>query len=217
MNIVLFGPPGSGKGTQSEFIVDNYNLKHLAPGDLIRAEIKKGSKLGKQIKATVESGGLLPDKIVDKLVFLKIRNHKENNLFDGFPRDEFQAKFLDMVLELDLVIYIDVPDEKLFERVTKRWYCECGESYHETTKPPKKEGICDHCGKKLFKRKDDNPRALKKRLKAYHKQLSSLKKYYGIRMIKVNGDQKIDRVSHSIKIVLDNYIKLKKNDFSIGK
>ena len=176
MNIFIMGAPGSGKGTFSSKIKEEYNLNHISTGDIFRANISQGTELGLQAKAYAEQGKLVPDEITNKMVkdYLATLSDKKNGyLLDGYPRTLDQAKaFEEMTdgtdLAVDVILAMDVPTDVLTRRITGRRTCkDCGEIYNIYSKPTKVEGVCDRCGGELTQRKDDNEESLKVRLDEY--------------------------------------------------
>lgn len=212
MLVVFFGPPGCGKGTQSEYLIKNNNFVHLSTGNLLRAEIEAGSEIGLQLKETIGSGKLVSDDIVVALVKKNIAlDGQKSILFDGFPRTLNQAYLLDEMLaeigkSLGAVIDFQINHEKLIDRVSGRFSCStCGAVYHERNRPTIHPGVCDHCGATEFEhRADDNPEALAKRLISFDEMTKPLREYYkqkGI-LVTVNGDQDVDTVKMEIKQAL---------------
>lgn len=191
LNLVFLGPPGAGKGTVSEAVEKKLGLVQISTGDLIRAEIKSGSKLGSEIKSISERGDLVGDDIVSKLLENKLKEviRKSGNgvIFDGFPRNKKQAKMLDDILarnnqKLTGALNLGVKDSVVVERLSNRRVCEkCKATFNLKTNKPKKEGICDKDGGKLFRRKDDNPKTIQNRLDTYHKNTKSVISYYRLR------------------------------------
>src|ERR1700757_778710 len=177
MNVILLGPPGAGKGTQSKYIEDRYHLKQLSSGDMLRNAIATGTEIGKQAKPYMEQGQLVPDDIVVGVVFETIKSLPHNFIgviLDGFPRTADQAKQLDAFLHsrgesINSVIVIDVSDEVLVKRIAGRFTCAvCGESYNDFFRLPKVDNTCDRCGHTSFKRRaDDNPDTVRERLNVY--------------------------------------------------
>lgn len=185
MYIIMLGAPGSGKGTIGTEICDEFNLVHVATGDIFREEMKNQTELGKKAEEYISQGKLVPDEVTVGMVKSKL-DKLENVLLDGFPRTIDQAKALEEYLkekgkEITAVIDLEVPDQDIIKRTSSRVICsnkECGASYNTVFMPPKVEGICDRCGSALTKRKDDNPETIKERLDVYHKNTEPLINFY---------------------------------------
>lgn len=185
MYIIMLGAPGSGKGTIGTEICGEFNLVHVATGDIFREEMKNQTELGKKAEEYISQGKLVPDEVTVGMVKSKL-DKLENVLLDGFPRTIDQAKALEEYLkekgkEITAVIDLEVPDKDIIKRTSSRVICsnkECGASYNTVFMPPKVEGICDRCGSALTKRKDDNPETIKERLDVYHKNTEPLINFY---------------------------------------
>jgi adenylate kinase len=186
INLIFLGPPGAGKGTQSEKITEKFGIVQISTGDILRSAVKNGTELGILAKKYMDEGKLVTDDIIIGIVKDRLQEDDCQNGFilDGFPRTIPQAEALDKMLKDDLkkeithVISLEVPDEFIVERLTGRRSCpECGRAYHIKYNPPAKEGICE-CGAKLIQRDDDKEDTIKKRLAVYHEQTAALKDYY---------------------------------------
>ena len=182
MKLILLGAPGAGKGTQAEKICEKFNIPAISTGNIIRAALKNGTEMGLKAKAYMEAGQLVPDDVVigiikDRLVEDDCKN---GFILDGFPRTIPQAQALeDMGVEIDTVVDIEVPDEKITARMSGRRVCsKCANSYHMEYKKPKVEGVCDACGGELVQRKDDAPETVQARLVEYHEMTEPLKGFY---------------------------------------
>ncbi|MGB3719893.1 MAG: adenylate kinase [Proteobacteria bacterium] len=213
MNLILLGPPGAGKGTQAAAIAASRGLVQLSTGDMLRAAVKAGTEVGKQAKAIMERGDLVPDEIVIRIIDERIGQPDCENGFilDGFPRTLPQAAALDKLLadrnkQLDLVIEFKVDDAALVERISGRFACaKCGAGYHDKFKQPKTPGVCDACGSTEFSRRaDDNAETVKNRLMAYYKETAPLIGYYFAKgkLKSIDGMAPIDQVTHAIERLL---------------
>ena len=183
MKLILLGAPGAGKGTQAEFICGKLSIPTISTGNIIRAALKNGTEMGLKAKEFIDNGQLVPDDVVIGIIKERLSEDDCQNGFilDGFPRTIPQAEALDeMGIEIDKVIDIEVPDEKIVARMSGRRVCpKCGNSYHLIYKQPAKENTCDACGEELVLRKDDHPDTVKERLDVYHSQTEPLKDFYG--------------------------------------
>lgn len=182
MKIMFLGAPGAGKGTQAEVVAEKFAIPAISTGAIIREAIKNGTEMGKAAKSYTESGGLVPDEVVIGIIKERLEEDdcKGGFILDGFPRTVAQAEALDsMGIEMDVVVSIEVPDEKIVERMSGRRVCEkCGASYHTLYKPSKDGTTCDKDGAPLILRRDDSPDVVLSRLSVYHDQTEPLKDYY---------------------------------------
>ncbi|MFD2627704.1 adenylate kinase [Oceanobacillus kapialis] len=213
MNLILMGLPGAGKGTQAEKINEKYNIPHISTGDMFRLAIKEGTDLGKKAKEYMDQGELVPDEVTIGIVKERLSKAdcQDGFLLDGFPRNTAQAEALQDILSdldqsIDYVLHVDVPEEKLVERLTGRRVCPtCGATYHVLYNPPKVEGICDKDGSKLIQREDDQAETVKNRLAVNIKQTQPLLDFYKDKgyLVSVDGDQDIDQVFEDIQTKIE--------------
>ena len=208
MKLILLGAPGAGKGTQSANIAAKYNIPAIATGDILRAAIKEGTELGKSAKSYIDAGKLVPDEVVIGIINEKLASESCRNGFilDGFPRSIPQAEALDaMGVKMDVVLNIEVPDEKIIERMSGRRVCSCGASYHVAYLPPKKDGVCDKCGAELYVRADDAEATVRNRLETYHAQTEPLKEFYAAKgiLVTVNGRDEVADTTADVLAALD--------------
>ena len=181
MRLVLLGPPGAGKGTYASRLTVKLGVPHISTGDMVREEIKKQTDLGRKIKEYSDRGALVPDEIIIKLLANRLRKPDcdKGFILDGFPRTISQAEALEKIAKIDLVINLNVPDEIIITRLSNRLVCsKCGAIYNLLTLKPKREGICDKCGGRLYQREDDKPEVIKERLDVYRRQTAPLIEYY---------------------------------------
>jgi adenylate kinase len=213
VNIILLGPPGAGKGTQAQSLVDKHGMRQLSTGDMLRAAVKAGTPTGLEAKAVMERGELVSDAIVSALIGdeLDAMGVDTGAIFDGYPRTEAQAESLDGILEargrkLDHVIELEVNEDALVERITGRFTCAtCGKGYHDTFEKPKVEGTCDKCGGHEFKRRpDDNAETVRTRMAEYRAKTAPILPVYEARGIvaKVDGMADMDEVTAAIEAIL---------------
>jgi adenylate kinase len=208
MRLILLGPPGAGKGTQAQRLIDKCRVPQISTGDILRAAIREGTQLGQTAKSYMDQGRLVPDSVVIGIVEerLKAADCKSGFMLDGFPRTVVQADALKSVLDdmgigVDHVISIDVPNEELVARLTGRRACKgCGAGYHVRFDPPQVKGICDKCGGELFQRDDDREETIRSRLKVYEDQTAPLISYYrGETLLRtVNGLGSMDEIFERI-------------------
>lgn len=208
------GLPGAGKGTQAEKINEAYNIPHISTGDMFRLAIKEGTDLGNKAKAFMDKGALVPDEVTIGIVRERLMKDdcKDGFLLDGFPRTIAQAESLEQILtelneSISSVLHVDVPEEKLVERLSGRRICPtCGSAYHLEFNPPKVEGICDKDGSQLTQRDDDKPETVKNRLAVNIEQMQPLLDFYQEKgyLVRVNGDQDINDVFQEIRSTLEN-------------
>ena len=213
MKIILMGPPGAGKGTQAEKLVDLYQIPHISTGDMFRKAQKDGTELGLKAKSYMDQGQLVPDEVTVGIVKERLAENdcKDGFLLDGFPRTVQQADALDKILAelnmaLDCVVNIEVDKAFLVDRLTGRRVCRaCGATYHIANKAPKTEGVCDKCGGELYQRNDDTIETVSNRLDVYAAQTAPLIDYYkskGI-MSSIDGSKSMEEVLADIRAALE--------------
>lgn len=208
----MLGAPGAGKGTQAKMIADKYGIPHVSTGDIFRANIKNNTELGKQAKAYMDKGELVPDELTVKILLDRVAQDdcKSGYVLDGFPRTIPQAEVLDKELgrlgeSIDYAIDVEVPDENIVKRMGGRRACvTCGATYHIVHVPPKQEGICDNCGGELILRDDDKPETVQNRLNVYHTQTQPLIDFYNAKGVlrEVDGTKDMMDVFDSIVKIL---------------
>lgn len=212
MDIILLGPPGSGKGTQAKMIAEKYRVLHISTGDILRENVRNGTPLGVEAKKFMDSGKLVPDSLLIDIIKDRLAKPdvKAGWMLDGYPRTIPQAEALDKILpalgqKIDVVLNVDVPDAELIKRVTGRRMCKCGTTYHVQFNPPKVAGKCDACGADLYQRQDDTEATVKERLQAYHAQTQPLIDFYNKRGIvaNINGTGDIKAIFGNIAKALD--------------
>ncbi len=209
MNLILFGPPGAGKGTQGEIICEALKIPTISTGAMIRAAIKDGTELGKQAAEIMATGALVPDEVVVGIVKERLAQPDCQNGFvlDGFPRTIPQAEALDALgVRIDCVLSLEVSDETIVQRMSGRRSCpSCGATYHVVFNPPKKDGAhCDLCGAELTQRSDDRPEVVENRLQVYHKETEPLKEFYEKKNLlkSVVGQAKVEDTTRLVKEAL---------------
>ena len=211
MNVILFGAPGAGKGTQSELLIKRLGMTQVSTGDLFRAAIKGQTDLGKKAQEFMDKGQLVPDSIVIGMVEEVLEKGVKNFILDGFPRTVAQAEALDallnkMTLSIGKAIFLEVPMEILMDRLTGRRVCKsCGAVYHIVSKPSKTEGICDNCGGEVVQRNDDKADVIETRLRTYQEFTSPLKEFYkkSGKYIQVDGNRGTEEVYKEIEKIIN--------------
>lgn len=214
MRVILLGGPGAGKGTQANFIKEKYKIPQISTGDMLRAQIKAGTDLGRAAKKIMDEGGLISDDIIMGMVQARIKEDdcKNGYLFDGFPRTIPQAQSLkDAGVPIDAVVEIDVPDEEIVKRMSgRRVHVASGRTYHVVFNPPKVEGKDDETGEDLIQRDDDQEDTVLARLRVYHDQTEPLIDFYSkeaeagnCRYVKVNGVGSVEQIRDAIFSGLD--------------
>lgn len=210
MKLILLGAPGAGKGTQAEKICDKYNIPAISTGNIIRAALKNGTEMGLKAKSFMEAGQLVPDEVVIGIIKdrLKEDDCKNGFILDGFPRTIPQAQALvDMGIDIDKVVDIEVPDEKITARMSGRRVCaKCANSYHMLYKKPAVDGVCDACGGELIQRKDDAPETVKARLVEYHEMTEPLKGFYDSigKLVVVEGQEEVADTTRLVFAALED-------------
>ncbi|MFI6052670.1 MULTISPECIES: adenylate kinase [Streptomyces] len=206
MRIVLVGPPGAGKGTQAAFLAQNLAIPHISTGDLFRANISQGTDLGKQAKAYMDAGNLVPDEVTIGMAKDRMEAPDAVNgfLLDGFPRNVVQAEALDEVLKadgvkLDAVLDLEVPEDEVVKRIAGRRICrnDSAHVFHVAYNAPKQDGVCDKCGGELYQRGDDTEDTVRKRLEVYHSETEPIIDYYRAQglVITISALGKVDEVT----------------------
>jgi len=207
MNIIILGKPGSGKGTQAELLEEKMKIAKITIGDVLRKVKKQKTKLGKLVKERIDKGIFVPHKIVTQIVKERInkRDAKKGFILDGYPRDLFQAKEIDKMVDIDRVIMIDSKNDLIIKRLSSRRMCACGETYNLITNPPKKKGICDRCGETLYIRKDDKPATIRARLRIYNEKTKPVVDHYKKKgsLVKIDGNRTIKPIFKDVLKALE--------------
>jgi len=216
MRIVLLGPPGAGKGTQSKKISERFKIPTVSMGDVLRSELKKETPLAEKIRKYIEKGALVPDELLFDMIesLLDSKELEKGFILDGFPRTLVQAEALKGFLaerdvKLDGVVYIELASEEILERLTSRRVCsQCGKEYNIFFNPPSREGICDICGGALKKRADDKEDVIEKRIRVYFSETAPLIEYYRRekKLVEISGKGQIEEVFNNISDCLINLV-----------
>ena len=208
MKLILLGPPGAGKGTQAEILCKKLNIPTISTGNILRAAVKNGTPVGLKAKEYMDAGKLVPDEVIIGVISERLAEAdcQKGFILDGVPRTIAQAEALEAAgIHFDHVVSLEVSDEEVEQRMTGRRTClACGATYHIVANPPKKEGICDICGKELTIRKDDAPETVKARLDVYHAETEPLKDFYAQRgkLVKVDNQPTIEATTAAIEKAL---------------
>jgi len=209
VRVAFLGPPGAGKGTQARDLAQEWGALHLATGDMLREAVAAGSPLGREAKSYMDQGALVPDDVIIRMMAERLgaADAGRGFILDGFPRTIAQAEALARLLKdlgqtLDTVVYFDVSEPELLRRLTGRRVCRaCGHSYHVTSNPPKRAGVCDACGGELYQRDDDSDATVRNRLEVYRRQTAPLLDYYRQRnlLVTVSGEGPVVTIRDAIR------------------
>jgi adenylate kinase len=212
LNLILFGPPGSGKGTQAERLRKDFQLPYIATGDMLRAHVKEGTELGRQAKSYMDAGDLVPDRLILAMTRDRLAQEdaQDGFILDGFPRTREQAEALDEQLRslgrrTTAVLLLEVPDEEVVKRLSGRRVCvKAGHNYHVEFDPPKHEGVCDQDGSRLIQRDDDQPEVIQNRLRVYHEKTKPVIGYYDEKGLlrRIDGTREPSDVHDHIRAVI---------------
>lgn len=211
MNLILLGPPGTGKGTQAKLIAAQVGLLHIATGDMFREAVQQRTELGQRASSYMEKGELVPDELTIEMLLDRIEqpDAEAGVIFDGYPRTLQQAQALDQALAgknkaVDIALHVTASDDEIVRRLTGRWLCDnCGEIYHEASRPPKQAGICDDCGNGLSQRDDDKPDVVRERLRLQRPSQELLAHYSQQGKLEdVNGEQEMDMVTKDLLSII---------------
>jgi len=205
MRVILFGSPGSGKGTQAMLLADFLGVRKISLGDILRGEVKKNSSLGQEVKSYMERGTLVPDELVSRVIEENVDS--SGFLLDGYPRNLDQARRLEEILtrknsDVDRVVYLDIDEQTIVDRLSKRRVCKsCGANYHLVSLPSKQEGICDKCGSQLTQREDDDPQVIKRRWSVFTDEVNKILEFYQDKnkLVKIDGRGDIKKIFERIK------------------
>lgn len=214
MKIILLGPPGAGKGTQAAFICESYGIVQISTGEMLRAAVAAGTRLGREVKAVMDAGELVDDKLIVDLVEQRIRlpDCRNGFLFDGFPRTVAQAEaVVEAEIGIDVVLEIDVSDDIVVERLSgRRVHERSGRTYHVRFNPPAKPGVDDDTGEPLTQRDDDKEETIRERLRVYHGETRPLTRFYqegasalGVRYTRINGAKSVAEIKRAIADALN--------------
>jgi adenylate kinase len=212
LNLILLGPPGSGKGTQGERLQEDFRLPYYATGDILRAAVRDGTDLGREAKEYMDRGDLVPDEVIVGVIAERIADHEaaDGFILDGFPRtnpqaEALEAKMAELGRDITAAVLIEVSDEEVIRRLGGRRTCvKNGHVFHVEFDPPKNEGICDVCGARLEVREDDKPEVIRHRLEQYHEKTEPLISYYESRGLlkRVDGSLPPDDVGDRIRALI---------------
>ena len=212
MKLIFFGPPGVGKGTHGDIVSKKFSIPKISTGELFREQIKQETQIGKKAKVFIDSGKYVPDEITMEMLKGRISKSdcKNGFILDGFPRTMNQAEQLDKMSKIDLVLSFNLSRESILDRLTGRWTCKnCQAIYHEKHQKPKKQGLCDKCGEKLYQREDQKKEVIEKRLEVYEKETKPLIEYYKKKGLldDVYCEGKVEEVSKRVLSVIEKHRK----------